>query len=239
MARPRILLVPTVTEIEWQIKPLLEDWADVASFDAPGIGNEPPVDPLGPRAIVERGLAELDRRGWDRCVVVGDEYGTYGAIHIAAECRTSIAGLALGHACLSFRETGARAPVDAEVMGAMRQLSRVDYQTYVRHLSQVTRDAYNDEMADQYIQRVPRSVSAAYWGQRSRETLDESLEPLIEAIDAPLLFAKHEGCLSWTDAGWEDALKAFPEATAMKTVEKPGCSPAFGDALRDFCSGLD
>ena len=41
MAKPsphRVLLVPTVTEVEWKIKPLLEEWADVASFDAPGSG---------------------------------------------------------------------------------------------------------------------------------------------------------------------------------------------------------
>ena len=36
--RPRILLVPHFSELDWRIKPLLEEWAHVASFDAPGVG---------------------------------------------------------------------------------------------------------------------------------------------------------------------------------------------------------
>ena len=41
MERPRLLLVPELTELEWVIKPLLEEWAEVASYDAPGVGDEP------------------------------------------------------------------------------------------------------------------------------------------------------------------------------------------------------
>ena len=37
MDRPRVLLVPTLTEVEWKIRPLIEEWAEVASFDAPGV----------------------------------------------------------------------------------------------------------------------------------------------------------------------------------------------------------
>jgi hypothetical protein len=44
--RPRLLLVPTVTEMEWPIKPQSESWADVASYDAPGVGDEPPPEAL-------------------------------------------------------------------------------------------------------------------------------------------------------------------------------------------------
>jgi hypothetical protein len=39
MRRPRILLVPHFSELDWRIKPLLEEWAQVASFDAPGVGR--------------------------------------------------------------------------------------------------------------------------------------------------------------------------------------------------------
>ena len=28
MDRPRVLLVPTLTEIEWKIRPLIEEWAE-------------------------------------------------------------------------------------------------------------------------------------------------------------------------------------------------------------------
>ena len=41
MARPRLLLVAEFTELEWAIKPELEEWAEVLSFDPPGVGTEP------------------------------------------------------------------------------------------------------------------------------------------------------------------------------------------------------
>jgi hypothetical protein len=69
--------------------------------------------------------------------------------------------------------------------------------------------------------------------------MNEQLERLIRSLDAPLLFAKHEGCLAWTDEGWEDMVAAFPEARTMETDLKPSCSPEFAEALRSFCSSLD
>jgi hypothetical protein len=39
VTRPRLLLVPEFTEVEWtQIRPQLDEWADVASYDPPGVG---------------------------------------------------------------------------------------------------------------------------------------------------------------------------------------------------------
>lgn len=67
MDRPRILLIPEFTELEWAIKPRLEDWAEVASYDPPGIGDEPRAETLDRDAVAARGLDELDRRGWKRC----------------------------------------------------------------------------------------------------------------------------------------------------------------------------
>jgi hypothetical protein len=75
MDRPRLLLVPQLTELEWLNKPLLEEWADVASYDAPGVGAGSDDAPSGSDAVAQRGLEELERRGWDRCVVVSDEFG--------------------------------------------------------------------------------------------------------------------------------------------------------------------
>ena len=40
MTRPRLLLVPLLTELEWDpIRAQLEEWADVASYDLPGVGE--------------------------------------------------------------------------------------------------------------------------------------------------------------------------------------------------------
>ena len=41
MARPRLFLVCEFTELQWAIKPQLEEWADVVSYDLPGVGTEP------------------------------------------------------------------------------------------------------------------------------------------------------------------------------------------------------
>ena len=42
--RPRLLILPEFTELEWTIIPLLEEWAEVASYDAPGVGDEAVTD---------------------------------------------------------------------------------------------------------------------------------------------------------------------------------------------------
>jgi pimeloyl-ACP methyl ester carboxylesterase len=236
--RPRIVLVPTLTELEWRIKPLLEEWADVVSFDVPGVGDEPPAEPMSSSAIVDRGLAQIDRQAWDRCVVVGDEFGTYAAIHLAAARQAIVQGLALGHACLSLSEEGPRAPVNSEVMSAIRQLSKTDYRTYARHLTQVTQGGYDDELAERYIARVPVEVSRGFQ-TAALEERDKSFEPMLASLGISLLFAKHEGCLAWTDEGWEDAVAAFPDAQTIKTKDKPSVSTDFAEALREFCSGLD
>jgi pimeloyl-ACP methyl ester carboxylesterase len=238
LARPRILLVPAQTELEWRIRPLLEEWAEVASFDAPGVGDEPAVGPPGAEGAIERGVAELDERGWETCVVVGDEFGTFTAVFVAAKRPERVRGLALGHACLSLRDSGERAPVSGEVSGALRQLRDVDYRTYARHLTQITQGAYDEELVDEFIERVPRPVIAAYDESLARRS-EEALEPLIRSLDVPLLLAKHEGCLAWTDEGWEDMVAAFPEAATIETELKPSCSPEFAEALRSFCLGLD
>ena len=57
MDRSRLLLVPSFTELEWEpIRPQLEEWAEVASFDLPGVGNEPGAERLDREIVVNRGL---------------------------------------------------------------------------------------------------------------------------------------------------------------------------------------
>lgn len=60
MTRPRLILVPHITELEWVIKSELEQWAEVAAFDMPGVGAEPAAVPLDRQALVDRAVAELD-----------------------------------------------------------------------------------------------------------------------------------------------------------------------------------
>src|SRR5258705_9786461 len=87
MSRPRILLCPQFTEIEWAIAPQLSEWAEVASFDAPGMGDEPfPGDDpsqLDRELVVRRALQEVETRDWDSYFVVGDAWGTATAVRVS------------------------------------------------------------------------------------------------------------------------------------------------------------
>jgi len=205
----------------------------------PGVGDEPAVEPPSLEALQERTLEELDRLGWDRFVVAADEWGGFTATRAAAARPEQVAGFAFGHACLNFRQTGDRAPVNGEVVAAFRGLADKDYRAYARALTQITQNAYDDETAERYMDRVPQELTLFYMPKLTEASTAESSEPFLRRLDCPLLFAKHEGCLAWTDEGYEDAVAAFPEAATASMTMKPSVSPEFVEALREFCEGLD
>jgi len=240
-SRPRLLLVPQLTELEWVIKPLLEEWADVASYDAPGVGAEPPADDLGSEAVGKRGLAELDGRGWDRCVLVVDEFGAAAAAWIASRRPEAVQALAFGHARLSnsFERDGA--PLNSEVYAACASLARADPKTFIRQLFMLTqgeqqRGGYGEELVQDYLRRVPVDLLGRFWETRPDE--GESIGRVLGDLDAPLFLAKHEGCLLFTPEGYEAARTALPAARSMSFPEKPSVSPQFAEALRTFCLDL-
>ena len=237
MARPRILLVPFLTELEWVIRPELEQWADVASFDAPGVGTEPAAEVFGRDAIAARGLAELDRRGWDSCVLVADGTGIATVLRLARKRPEAVEALALGHARLSDDMEGERAPRNREVFEALGQLLRVDYGNFVRYgLTQVTHGSIGDELARRMIERVPEEIGKAGWEMAAQE--GERFEPVLRGLDVPFLFARHAGCLGETDEGFEDAAAAFPDASVVSVPESPSVSSDFAAALRSFVESV-
>jgi pimeloyl-ACP methyl ester carboxylesterase len=238
MERPQILLVPTATEVEWTIKPQLEEWAEVASFDLPGVGGEPKPDALSPEAIAERGIAEIERQGWRRCVVVGDEVGAAQAVRLAAMRPDLVAGLAIGHPALSFSREGDRPAFDGAVLEAFIQVARTDYRSYVRALAQATQHAYDEDFVQEYMRRVPEDLAADYMELLMVRSEDENLEPMLRSLDVPLLFVEHKGCLMWTRESFEDAVKAFPDARTASMQLKPSVNPEFAELLRDFCAKL-
>ena len=237
MRRPRLLIVPQLTELEWPIRPLLEEWAEVASYDAPGVGDEPAAVEFGSAAVAQRGLEELDRRGWDRCVVVADEFAALAAVRLMTARPSAVQAFALGHACLSNRTDGERPPIDPGVQAALAQLFHASYPTCVRSLTQATQGSYDDELVDRYLERVPRELYAWFYGAPQPPT--EPLEERLTALAAPMLFVKHDGCILHTPEGYEDAVAAFPDARTAAVPEKPSTSPAFADALRAFCAELE
>lgn len=235
--RPRLLLIPLLTEVEWLIKPELEEWAEVASFDAPGVGDEPPAETFGRDAIAERGLLELDRRGWDSCVLVADGSAIATAVRLVRTRPEAVDAVALGHARLSDDMEGERAPRRREIFEAFGQLLQLDYGNFVRYgLAQATHGSYGEELAKRMLERVPREIGKAAWEMVMQE--GERFDVVLRNLDVPFLFAKHEGCLGETDEGFEDAVAAFPEARSVSVPEAPSVSPEFAAALRSFVMSL-
>lgn len=247
----RLLLVPSFTELEWGIRPQLEEWAEVATFDMPGVGGSPlprdlMIDPEQALeslarwrvAGAERGLSEVDRLGWEQFVVVTDGHGAQTAIRLAQRRRDSVVGLALGHASLSSSTEGERPPMRPGIWDALVQLARQGSEPFVRYgIAQMTRGGYTEEVAAEMLTRFPDMdlVTAML------EALVRDPEPIgddLAALDLPLLLAKHEGCLGRTDEGYDDIVAAFPQAQTARCPETCTASPAFAEAVMEFCDAL-
>ena len=231
-------MVPEFTELEWAIRPHLEEWAEVASYDIPGVGTEPRPVPepavLTRELVVNRGLEELERRGWDRFFVLGDGLGLGGAVLIADARKEALEGLALGHARLSYRTDGDRPPLNGEVMAAMTKLVEQNRAEFIRYaIPQVTHGSTSEELAQRMVDRLPEDMMGPGWEMATRD--DVPIGEILRGIDCPMLFAKHDGCLMSTDEGFEDAVSAFPDAETVIVPNAPSGSEEFAAALRSFC----
>jgi hypothetical protein len=241
MEKPRILLIPEFTELEWKIKPQLEQWAAVASFDAPGVGEESvslreleriaSEDGYRHETTARRALEEAERRGWDRFVVVSDSGANPAACVLARRRPDAVQAIALGHACLTLDSQGPRAAINDEVRSAMARLVSQDREQFLRHaLTQLTGGSYDEELASRILERVPQELFTRLWLAGRGERLDV----LLDCLDIPLLLVKHNGCLLYTDEGFEAAVEAFPAARSGSVADKPSVSADFADLVRDF-----
>jgi len=113
------------------------------------------------------------------------------------------------------------------------QTARTNYRTFARHLTQVSRGGYNDQLADQWVRRVPTHVARSYYAGVT--TAERPFGELLEELNIPLLFAEHEGCIMFTPEGFADAAAAFPTAKTVSDEVKPTASERFAVALRSFC----
>ena len=239
MTRPRLLLMPSVTEVEWmRTRPALEQWAEVASFDVPGVGAEVVSGGFDISAALDRAVAEVEGLGWERFVLVGDEVGASQAIRLAGRVPEAVEALALGHPALSLRSDGDRAPLSGDVADAVVRLAHTDPRSFVRALTQLTQNAYDDELAELYMERVGPSMVAAGMDALVSPEAREDLEPTLRSLDVPMLLVEHKGCLLWSAEGFQDFSARFPEATTASMDLKPSVNPEFAGLLRDFCASL-
>ena len=238
MQPPPVLLVPVVTELEWTIAPQIREWTEVAAFDAPGVGEEPPAEERTRRVIAERGIEEIESRGWDRCVVAGDEFGAVTAALLASLAPDRVAGLALGHASLSLDAHPPRPALIGDVLETFSAMIRTSYRAYARSLSQLTKGSYDDDFVERYIARIPQPLMADYEAHIQADLPGERVEHTLAELDVPLLFAEHLDCLLWTHESFEDITARFPGARTCACTEKPSVSPVFADALRELCEEI-
>jgi hypothetical protein len=248
MTRPRLLLVPSFTELEWGIQPQLEEWAETDSFDMPGVGKESLPEGLEPdpnraaelvsrwrAAAAEQTLREIDRRSWDRFFIVTDGRGVATAVEVAARRRAAVQGLAIGHASLSSSTEGDRPAERPGIWDALAQLARQGNEAFVRYgIAQATRGGIDEKTAEEMIERFPDMDIVSAMVDALGHT-PERVGDRLAALDLPLLLAKHEGCLGRTDEGFEDIVAAFPEADTVICPEACSSSATFAVAIRKFC----
>lgn len=236
MDRPRLLLAPAFTGLAWAIRPELEEWAEVITYD-PREPVDKPAGMLGHEAVAERGLEVWDDRGWDSCFVAGDGLGLAIALQIAARRPDRVEGLALGHATLSQRRDGDRPPISDAVWSAMTEMIRTDSEAFIRNaFVQLTRGSYDEDLARRMMTLYSQEQLEEGWLLLTRPDLE--FGETLKELDLPLLLGKHEGCLLHTDEGYEDAVAAFPEARTVSTEHACCTDPRFGEALRRFCEEI-
>jgi hypothetical protein len=120
----------------------------------------------------------------------------------------------------------------------MTQLLRSDYDSFVRYgMTQFTQGAFDEATSERIVARFPpMDIAARVW-----EMLIERPEPMGEPLaelDMPVLLSKHEGCLVFTDEGYEDVVRALPDARRTSVSRASSASDEFAAALRDFCEGV-
>ena len=212
MERPRLLLVPMLTEIEWVIRPLLEEWAEVASYDAPGVGDEPPVEDFGSEATARRGLEEVDRRGWDRFVIVADEFGVVGGVSPRGRSGARLQGVALGHARVSNSVDGPRPALNREVLHGLQSL--LAHGPADLRAADVQDDRRRRTRAATARRSPTSGCAASRWSSRRPSTRlgrgGRRMGERLATLDVADAARPAQGCLLFTDEGFEDAVAAFP-----------------------------
>jgi hypothetical protein len=146
-----------------------------------------------------------------------------------------VLGIALGHASLDYHSKGERPAVNGELVAAMTQLMRTDYDSFVRFgLTQFTQGGFDEEVAGRMVERFPETdIAAQVWEMHVERP--EPIGDLLAQLDKPTLLAKHEGCLVFTAEGYDDAVAAFPGTHTVTIRKASSASEEFAEALREFC----
>jgi hypothetical protein len=228
-----LLLISGVCELEWQIRGELEDWAEVASLDPPGVGASP--GPWSPQAASARALAVVEERGWSDFALVVDAWGAWYLPGILDHRSEDVTAVALGHAALSAEMGGDRPVRRLAIWDALTELVAQGQEQFASStIAQLTRDGISEKLAKRIMERMPvETFEAMLEGGRD---VDVDLGPPLRELDVPLLLAKHEDCLLYTDEGFADAVEALPGARTCVTEKACPADEGFAAAVRSLCA---
>ena len=208
----------------------------MAAYDLPGLGGPAPKG-LDMGATTAAGVHELESRGWDEAIIVGDQFGAGLAVLVAEAWSGTVRGLALGHACLRYTREGPRPAISPLAADFQLQLTRLGRTQADQMFLQGIEMTYGTDVAEGIRARLSPSFTRQYT-EVLLANQDVDLEPLLRKIGAPLLLAQHKECGLWMPEGFEDAVAAFPEARTLVVDENPGSSPEFAAALREFAEAV-
>jgi hypothetical protein len=100
-------------------------------------------------------------------------------------------------------------------------------------MTQFTQGAFDEETSKKIVARFPpMEIASRIWEMNIDRP--EPIGELLGQLETPILLAKHEGCLVFTDEGYEDAVRALPEAHRTSVEKTPSASDEFAAALRNF-----
>ncbi|HEX8742050.1 MAG TPA: hypothetical protein VF712_02855 [Thermoleophilaceae bacterium] len=231
--RPRVLYVPIFAGFEARpFTKLAGEWADVETFDGPGIGTRAGEPVGGPAGVAAAGAARLDELGWERCVVACDSHAQAAGIELAVR-DPRVGGIAVSHPAPDYSTTGERPALSEAIFTAGAQLLATDYRSFARALTQLTQGTLDDEWVEGLIATVPHAVAQEHM---ARIALEGELVPRLSGEDLEVLLAGHSGCLMWTPEGVEDAAAALPDAQVVHCDDVPMADEAYYAALRELCA---
>lgn len=235
MSRQRLLYVPIAAGRESEAFAAQVEWAETATFDAPGAGANRAAEPRGVEGVVAAALARLDQLGWERYAIVCDSHGQAAGIELALRDTDRVQGICVGHAAARYGIEGNRPAMVPAMHQAAQQLLETDYRTFARAVTQMTQGLWSDAQADEWIADVPQPV--AY--DILNDMAERQPELVVRLGDAafPVVLGKHVGCVMWTSESFDDARAAVPHAIAVECEGIPTQHPAFLDAAREMLSG--
>jgi hypothetical protein len=215
---------------------LAAEWADVESFDTPGVGSRREEQPGGVPGAAAAAAERLDELGWDRCAVVCDSHAQAAGIELTLSEPGRVGAIFVSHAAARYSATGPRPALNPSVHEAAGRLLETDYRSFARAITQMSQGEMGDDFVERWYELVPRQAAA-----RMLLGMAETEPELVRRLagtQIPVVLGRHKGCVVWTEEGFQDAVEAVPAARTVVCDGIPARDPRFLAEVREISAGL-